>query len=225
MGHADLLLKYAGALLLIFVLFVLPLPYVVLFPGSTISMGEIVPGGEHAHLYTVSVREYENPYAHRLGLTENAYHANLLGLALATTIPAWDAHPSWYATTEEAEETYSELFRTSTDIALALASSYTGEPAPEVRSAAGPSAALMIALEIINQHEDLARGRVIVGTGTLDANGTVGPVGGIRQKIAAIEKADILIVPEANCGEALEAAVPVRCVGTLEEAVAVLAAP
>lgn len=55
----------------------------------------------------------------------------------------------------------------------------------------GPSAGLMFSLEIYNQltKEDLTKGHRIAGTGTIDVDGTVGPIGGIEQKIVAADKA------------------------------------
>lgn len=55
----------------------------------------------------------------------------------------------------------------------------------------GPSAGLMFSLEIYNQltKEDLTKGYNIAGTGTIDIDGTVGPIGGIEQKIVAADKA------------------------------------
>ncbi len=55
----------------------------------------------------------------------------------------------------------------------------------------GPSAGLMFTLEIYNQltSEDYTKGYQIAGTGTIDADGTVGPIGGIEQKIVAADKA------------------------------------
>ena len=57
----------------------------------------------------------------------------------------------------------------------------------------GPSAGLMFALSIIEVlgPDDLTAGAVVAGTGTLDRDGAVGAVGGIRQKIlGATERAD-----------------------------------
>lgn len=63
----------------------------------------------------------------------------------------------------------------------------------------GPSAGLMFSLEIYNQltKEDLTKGYQIAGTGTIDTNGTVGPIGGIEQKIIAADKAgaEIFLAP------------------------------
>lgn len=55
----------------------------------------------------------------------------------------------------------------------------------------GPSAGLMFALEIYNQltKDDLTKGYKIAGTGTISPDGTVGPIGGIQQKIIAADKA------------------------------------
>ncbi|PTQ56778.1 MAG: Lon-like protease with PDZ domain [Candidatus Carbobacillus altaicus] len=49
----------------------------------------------------------------------------------------------------------------------------------------GPSAGLMFALELINQliPEDLTRGYTIAGTGTIDEEGRIGRIGGIRFKV------------------------------------------
>lgn len=55
----------------------------------------------------------------------------------------------------------------------------------------GPSAGLMFSLEIYDQlmEEDFTKGYKIAGTGTIDSKGTVGPIGGIDQKIVAADKA------------------------------------
>ena len=56
----------------------------------------------------------------------------------------------------------------------------------------GPSAGLMFSLEIYDQlmEEDFTKGYKIAGTGTIDSEGTVGPIGGIDQKIVAADKAE-----------------------------------
>ncbi|NEW05503.1 PDZ domain-containing protein [Paenibacillus sp. SYP-B3998] len=54
----------------------------------------------------------------------------------------------------------------------------------------GPSAGLMFSLEIYNQliPTDITKGHRIAGTGTIDTNGIVGPIGGIQHKIIAADK-------------------------------------
>lgn len=60
-------------------------------------------------------------------------------------------------------------------------------------SIGGPSAGLMFALEVYNQltEEDLTDGEKIAGTGTIDEQGVVGPIGGIDKKIVAADKKNI----------------------------------
>jgi PDZ domain-containing protein len=71
----------------------------------------------------------------------------------------------------------------------------------------GPSAGLMFALGIIDKLEpgSLTGGRFIAGTGTIDNDGVVGPIGGIQQKLIAAKRkgASVFLVPAANCAEAV----------------------
>lgn len=94
----------------------------------------------------------------------------------------------------------------------------------------GPSAGLMFALGIIDkiEPEDLTGGKIIAGTGTIDDEGRVGPIGGIPQKLVGARKAgaDAFLVPVDNCAEALRTAqpgLPMYRVATLDDALAVLA--
>ncbi|MCD7033912.1 PDZ domain-containing protein [Metabacillus sp. GX 13764] len=54
----------------------------------------------------------------------------------------------------------------------------------------GPSAGLMMSLEIYDQlkKEDLTKGYKIAGTGTISSDGRVGPIGGIAQKVIAADR-------------------------------------
>jgi len=74
----------------------------------------------------------------------------------------------------------------------------------------GPSAGLMFTLEIIDEltEEDLTHGRRIAGTGSIDADGNVGAIGGVRQKVyGAIDAgAEIVLVPASNYDDAVDAA-------------------
>lgn len=73
----------------------------------------------------------------------------------------------------------------------------------------GPSAGMMFALGIYDvlTPGSLTHGRVAAGTGTIDAQGQVGEIGGIQQKIAAAQRdgARLFLVPSGNCAEALGA--------------------
>ncbi|WP_322763365.1 PDZ domain-containing protein [Frankia sp. Cr2] len=74
----------------------------------------------------------------------------------------------------------------------------------------GPSAGLMFALGIVDllTPGQLTAGRTIAGTGTIDASGTVGPIGGIQQKLLGARRsgAVVFLVPAANCPDARESA-------------------
>jgi PDZ domain-containing protein len=70
----------------------------------------------------------------------------------------------------------------------------------------GPSAGFMFALGILDAvtDGDLTRGYYVVGTGTISADGTVGPVGGAAEKALAAEAdgAQVFLVPKDNADEA-----------------------
>jgi Lon-like protease len=67
----------------------------------------------------------------------------------------------------------------------------------------GPSAGLMFALGIIDKisHADLSGGKFIAGTGEIEINGTVDPIGGIQQKMVGARDAGatVFLSPAANC--------------------------
>lgn len=77
------------------------------------------------------------------------------------------------------------------------------------KSESGSSGGLMMALTIYNLlvDEDITKGYKIIGTGTIDENGNVGSIDGIKYKlkVAVDEKADIFFVPsEKNYEEAIK---------------------
>jgi Lon-like protease len=73
----------------------------------------------------------------------------------------------------------------------------------------GPSAGLMFALSVVDLlgEEDLTGGTVVAGTGTVARDGTVGPVGGVRQKLLGATvggddgPAEVFLVPRGNLGD------------------------
>ncbi len=75
----------------------------------------------------------------------------------------------------------------------------------------GPSAGLMFALSVYDTLTPgaLTQGDVIAGTGTIGEDGSVGPIGGIRQKIVGAEQAGaaLFFVPPDNCDSAVLAPV------------------
>ena len=75
-------------------------------------------------------------------------------------------------------------------------------------SESGSSGGFMTALAIYNAitKNDITKGRVIAGTGTIDNEGNVGEIGGVTYKLAGAYKngADIMMVPKDNYEEALK---------------------
>lgn len=71
----------------------------------------------------------------------------------------------------------------------------------------GPSAGLMFSLGIVDKLTpggDLTGGKFVAGTGTIDDDGKVGPIGGIAMKIIAARDAgaEYFLTPSSNCAEA-----------------------
>jgi len=93
----------------------------------------------------------------------------------------------------------------------------------------GPSAGMMFALGIIDTltEGELNGGENVAGTGTIEADGTVGPIGGIRQKLygARDAGADYFLAPSTNCDEVvghIPDGLTVVSTSTLEESLAAL---
>ena len=74
------------------------------------------------------------------------------------------------------------------------------------KSESGPSGGMMMSLMIYNAltNQDLTNGKKIVGTGTINLDGSVGAIGGVKYKIMGAHKAraDIFLVPRKNYEEA-----------------------
>jgi Lon-like protease len=91
----------------------------------------------------------------------------------------------------------------------------------------GPSAGMMIALTVYDllAEENLIAGRTIHGTGSIDAEGTVGPVGGVPEKMRSAGGADLVLVPEPLYDDAVATApegVEVVGVATFDDALEAL---
>ena len=99
----------------------------------------------------------------------------------------------------------------------------------DTQNIGGPSAGMMYTLTIIDllTEEDLTGGRIVAGTGTISSDGTVGAIGGVRQKVVAAQAAgaDVILVPEANFADALtvkDDGVEIYAITTIDDAVNVL---
>jgi PDZ domain-containing protein len=93
----------------------------------------------------------------------------------------------------------------------------------------GPSAGMMFALGIIDKLTPgaIQGGADVAGTGTIDQAGTVGPIGGIQQKLYGAKNAgaDWFLAPAENCNEVtghIPDGLKVFAVKTIDDSIAVL---
>lgn len=96
-------------------------------------------------------------------------------------------------------------------------------------SESGPSGGMMMALMVYNAitKQDLTHGMKVVGTGTIELDGKVGEIGGVKYKLmgAVKDKADVFLVPEENYEEAMKVKkeknydIDIVKVGTLQDAI------
>lgn len=98
-------------------------------------------------------------------------------------------------------------------LGVMIVTNYNLKPEKEVKlkfkqSESGSSGGLMMSLSIYSaiSGKDILKGRNIAGTGTIDMNGNVGEIGGIKYKImgAVKNKMDVVLVPSANYEEAIK---------------------
>jgi PDZ domain-containing protein len=101
----------------------------------------------------------------------------------------------------------------------------------QLQDVGGPSAGMMLALGMYDKLTPgaLAGGKHIAGTGTIDADGTVGAIGGIRQKMygARGDGATWFLAPASNCNEVtghIPSGLKVVAVKTLNDSLAAVKA-
>ena len=135
--------------------------------------------------------------------------------------------------TEISCEVYGEEERKIFGIALQIAKEYETDPEVDITfksSESGPSGGLITTLEIYDKlvKKDITNSLKIAGTGTVDEEGNVGKIGGVKYKLigAAAGGADVFLVPNGdNYDTALEIAkekkldIKIIGVSTVEEAI------
>lgn len=93
-------------------------------------------------------------------------------------------------------------------IGISVAETFTGEFDIDLtlEDIGGPSAGMVFAIGIVDKltAEDLLAGRAVAGSGTVNPEGVVGGVGGIRQKLIAGKSAgaELFLLPQAQCAQA-----------------------
>jgi len=118
-------------------------------------------------------------------------------------------------TVKEIEQHNTQQMKESQDTATEAALSYLHEKDDvkvtlKLAEVGGPSAGLLFSLGIVDKLDgdgsggDLTGGRTIAGTGTIDADGNVGAVGGVALKTQAARRdgATVFLVPKAECSDA-----------------------
>ncbi|MDT0265507.1 S16 family serine protease [Streptomyces sp. DSM 44915] len=107
-------------------------------------------------------------------------------------------------TTAEAEDDQRAIVGIQAGLAYAL----PFEIDIQLADVGGPSAGLMFALGLMDRltEEELTGGAFIAGTGTIDNEGVVGPIGGVSMKIIAAREAgaEFFLTPRENCATAAE---------------------
>ncbi|MFD8300013.1 S16 family serine protease [Streptomyces bauhiniae] len=119
-------------------------------------------------------------------------------------------------TIKEIEKHNTAQMRQSQDAATTAALDHLRKDPDDVKvtlrlaDVGGPSAGLLFSLGIVDKLDgdgsggDLTGGRTIAGTGTIDADGKVGAVGGVALKTQAARRdgATVFLVPKAECADA-----------------------
>jgi PDZ domain-containing protein len=201
-----------------------PLPYVVLEPGPTVDTLGSHEGGQ-----VIAVTGGK--------VSDSAGQLRLTTVLVDTEVGLREAVEAWFdgdralaprsrvypagQNAEQVDRRNAELFASSVRSAESVALRELGSPSGlrtpvkveiDVDEIGGPSAGLMLTLGIIDKltPADLTGGRIIAGTGTTDDTGAVGPISGIPQKLlgARAAGAELFLVPEGNCAEAVRNAVP-----------------
>ncbi|GAA4001245.1 hypothetical protein GCM10022232_44490 [Streptomyces plumbiresistens] len=149
-----------------------------------------------------------------------------------TRVSLGDVLDAWFATDQavmprdavypsgqsvkEIEQYNTEQMQESQDAATTAALNYLDLSDKDIKvtlklaDVGGPSAGLLFTLGIIDKLEgdgsggDLTGGRTIAGTGTIEANGEVGAVGGVALKTQAARRdgATVFLVPKDECSDA-----------------------
>jgi PDZ domain-containing protein len=196
--------------------FVVPLPYVIVKPGPTFNvLGEVdgkevieISGGEGESsvgvLDLTTVSTYGSP-------GETPSLLSLLGAYISTDqiiLPLDSVYPLG-KTTEETDAEQKQNFQDAETSAVKAALRELGSTADatsikfNLDDIGGPSGGLIFALGVIDKltSGQLTGGKAIAGTGTIEADGTVGEIGGIRMKMTgALLAGDwYFLAPRSNC--------------------------
>ncbi|MBT2366964.1 hypothetical protein J7E88_17015 [Streptomyces sp. ISL-10] len=204
-----------------------PLPYVVAQPGMT---ADVLGKDQGRQIITISgapTRRTEGS----LRMTTIVASGPSAEVDLGDVVDGWfrtdravlprDAvYPAGKSDKEIERHNVRDMER-SQDVATRAALDHLGVDPAKVKvslhlaDVGGPSAGLLFSLGIVDKLDgdgaggDLTGGRDIAGTGTITADGEVGPVGGVSLKTLAAKRdgATVFLVPKDECADA-EAELP-----------------
>ena len=239
----------AFAVLLGVVILLLPSPYVIEMPGPTQDVLGKVEDGAVIDITGTGVTTYKDS-GKLLLVTVNAAGVPGYPVTNAQALVAWldpkqtvmpqeVVFPVGQTSEEYAEESSHEMDSSQSSATNAALSYLKGKGmdvsgvkvSMHVDDIGGPSAGMMYALGVIDKltEADETGGKTIAGTGTIDAKGKVGAIGGIRLKMlgALRDGATWFLAPESNCNEVVghvPQGLRVVKVSTLDEAYQALVA-
>ncbi|MFD4227185.1 PDZ domain-containing protein [Streptomyces sp. NPDC058545] len=199
-----------------------PLPFTLAQPGTTANVLGDVRGTPVISIEGTPTR----PTSGQLRMT------TIIATGPKADVGVGDVIDSWFRTDravlprdsvyptggseKEIEKHNLQDMKKSQNSAVDAALTYLGKPPGSVdvtlrlANVGGPSAGLFFALGIVDKLDgngsggDLTGGRTIAGTGTIEANGDVGAVGGVSLKTQAAKRdgATVFLVPKDECKEA-----------------------
>ncbi|MEV7235895.1 S16 family serine protease [Streptomyces sp. NPDC051020] len=224
-----------------------PLPFTVAQPGTTANVLGDVRGTP-----VISIKGAPtHPTSGQLRMTTIVATGPTADVGIGDVIDGWFRtdrailpRESVYPTggsEKEIEKHNLEDMKKSQNSAVDAALGYLGKAPGSVdvtlhlADVGGPSAGLFFALGIVDKLNgngsggDLTGGRTVAGTGTIEADGTVGAVGGVSMKTQAARRdgATVFLVPKAECkaaGAELPKGLKLIPVTTLKSAVSSLTA-
>lgn len=199
-----------------------PLPYAIAQPGTTADVLGKDKGREVITITGAPVRPTEG----QLRMTTIVATGPSTDVDLGDVADAWfrtdravlprdSVYPSGKSDAEIEKHNLGQM-KQSQDAATLAALDYLDLSPEKVKvtlhlaDIGGPSAGLLFSLGIVDKLDgdgdggDLTGGRTVAGTGTIEANGTVGAVGGVSLKTqaAARDGATVFLVPKAECSDA-----------------------
>ncbi|MGW2044175.1 YlbL family protein [Streptomyces sp. NPDC001858] len=199
-----------------------PLPFAVAQPGMT---ANVLGENQGAQVITISGAPTRDTSGQLRMTTIEATNPDT-DVSLGDVIDGWfrtdqaimprdSVYPSGEST-KEIEQHNTEQMEQSQDAATEAALKYLNLSDDDIKvtlklsDVGGPSAGLLFSLGIVDKLDgdgsggDLTGGRSIAGTGTIEADGTVGAVGGVALKTQAARRdgATVFLVPKDECGDA-----------------------